>query len=457
MASKFTREFFIGGLLMATLILMASNRILERTVSFGPNEISVAEAADDQFLGGRSQSTGIITDGKFEFHYDVDGEAIDYPFAAVLLNPDEKEFIDLSWVEYFDVRLRSGNPEGENILMYVRCFEPSISNKDDNISRKYNEVLISAKHEMTTVTFEKDDFTVPAWWKRRFDVTGNAVYPSFENFEWFEFSTVGAPGKGFFEIESIQCRGNWFQAADLNKILLWMWMGGALAGILYRMSHLKRKLNEKTASSMQLLQHNNLLKSKSATYRELALRDSLTGLFNRYGMEGKFDEISSGHDFHYTLILFDLDNFKQINDTFGHCYGDRVLFDVARIVKARINSVDAIARWGGDEFLVLLAGRSPQQASEFSEEIRFEVLASDLEYTCSFGISERQPGESFKETLHRADTALYDSKEDGRNAINVYHRRASDLKQPQPKTTGPAPIMPPLSPDQTPGDFSVFE
>lgn len=455
MASKYSREFIIGGLLLATLILTTCNNIVERKVAFTTKEITFVEPSNDQFLGGNSQSAGAIKQGKFEFRYDVDGQGYEYPFASVLLNPDNETLIDLSWAEHFDVRLRSSKPQGEDVWMYVRNYEPTVSNKDDNISRKFNEVLISAEHEMKTFTFDKDDFTVPAWWKTRFNVTGPAVYPSFENVEWFEFSTTGDAGKGFLEIESILCRGSWIQAADLNKILLWLWMGGALAGILYRMSHLKQRLNEKTASAMQLLQHNNLLMSKSATYRELARRDSLTGLFNRYGMEGQFEEMSGKDDFTYSLILFDLDNFKQINDSFGHCYGDRVLFDVARIVKAKINAADAIARWGGDEFLVVLSKRDAKQAAEFAEEVRCSVLASDLQYTCSFGVSENNVDESFKDTLRLADAALYASKDDGRNTINVYqHCQVNDPQlEPQP----PLALMPPLSTDKPTGDFSVFD
>jgi diguanylate cyclase (GGDEF)-like protein len=466
MASKFKRELTVGSLLLATLVLTTFNHCVERTRTYTTREITSIQSIDDRVVGGSSKSYSKIENGRFRFEYHVHAENHPATFASVVLNPDDETLIDLSWVDHFDFKIRSSDPEGQSLFIYLRNFEPTVSEKDDNESRKYNEALLTASGQMETVTINRDEFYVPTWWKQRYNVVEEAVDPAFDQIEWFEFSTHGIVGSGHFDIESITCRGHWMETAQLNRILLWLWLSGTLAGILYRMSNLKRKLNEKTASAMQLLEHNDLLMSKSATYRELAQRDSLTGLLNRYGVEGRFDELSHDSDFRYSVILFDLDEFKQINDNFGHCYGDRVLFDVARIVKAKVGLENISARWGGDEFLLVMIGKNAQQAAQTAESIRLEVLASNLEYTCSFGVSQLRPGDTLEQTLQRADVALYDSKDFGRNAICVEGIDGNQhcIKQPDEmgaeagnsQPTG-LPLITLMPNEAIQGEFTIFE
>ena len=463
---KPTQEFIIGGLLLATLAVILANHFVPRTVAFDRHNIVEFFAADDRHVGGTSEASVEIGDGNFKMNYEVDAVSNPTPYAKVEIRledqNDQNLYRDLSWVDSFNIELRCSKPGGDHFLFTLRNFETEISKADDPLSLKYNESLIFASNEMSVVSVKRNDFLVPSWWKRQYDVKSEDGHTDFENVQWCEFITQGDAGSGALEVKSIKCSGHWINTAALNQTLLWLWMGGTLIGSLYRMFGLTKKLNEKTASAMELLKHNNLLMSESATYHELARRDPLTGLLNRYGMEGRFEQLAAATGgFSYTVILFDLDNFKQINDNHGHCYGDRVLFDVARIVNSKIGKSDIVARWGGDEFLIILVDRKPSEASEFTEEIRQAVRASDLSYTCSFGISKSVADATFEETFRNADTALYESKEDGRDTTNVFKNRkedieaTSDVSSEEEDDSVPIVILPPVEPPLV--GFSIYQ
>ena len=460
---NWTQELIIGGLLLATLAILVANQLIERTVTYDQRSVSEFSCVDDSVEGGHSKTSVDLTDGVFKMAYNVDPDSHANPFAKLKIEhrkrSDEDKYRDLSWVDSFELELRCSKPGGEHFLFIVRNFEAGVTQEKDFTSRKYNVSLINATNEMSVVKVKRDEFVVPTWWKILYEVKPESAYPSFKNTEWLELSTQGDVGSGSLEVKSIKCSGHWLNTETLNQTLLWLWLGGTLVGSLYRMLGLKKKLNEKTASAMELLEHNNLLMSESATYHELARRDPLTGLLNRYGLEGKFEELTAATGgFSYTMILFDLDNFKQINDTHGHCYGDRVLFNIARIANSKIGKSDIVARWGGDEFLIILFDQNLVEAAEFTEEIRQAVLSSDLQYTCSFGISKSEANIAFEETLRNADTALYESKEDGRNTTNVFRSRKQDAEVDSKKMADdnvPVVILPTLEAPAV--DFTIYE
>lgn len=158
--------------------------------------------------------------------------------------------------------------------------------------------------------------------------------------------------------------------------------------------------------------------------REMAHRDKLTGLLNRRAGEAELKRCQSealAEGRKYALILGDVDHFKQINDRFGHPQGDRVLEAVAGVLRDKVRSSDAVIRWGGEEFLIIVQGASLLGGSELAERIRSAVAAcADPEvgaFTMSLGVGEWRPGESEIELLERTDHALYLAKRGGRNRV----------------------------------------
>ena len=158
--------------------------------------------------------------------------------------------------------------------------------------------------------------------------------------------------------------------------------------------------------------------------KALAVTDPLTGLYNRMLLTDTLDgaiAVRQRQGTPATLLLIDIDHFKQINDTRGHDTGDAVLVDVARHLQARVRRVDRVFRIGGEEFLVLLAGTDLEPARLVAESMRAAFAGRDmlpgLAVTVSIGIAALGDGEVWSGWMKRADEALYRAKHEGRNRI----------------------------------------
>ena len=170
------------------------------------------------------------------------------------------------------------------------------------------------------------------------------------------------------------------------------------------------------------------LKEKSNLLEYQASHDPLTGLNNR----NKFKEIYGKEirrGFRYkndlSLIIFDLDFFKNINDTHGHQIGDEVLKDISQVVLGNVREHDIVVRWGGEEFLILLPETSSEGSLNVAEKIRQtiedkEFSSKNLKMTASFGIASLKDGDDENTLLARTDEALYEAKRTGRNKVVVH-------------------------------------
>ncbi|MEM0935530.1 MAG: GGDEF domain-containing protein [Pseudomonadota bacterium] len=156
--------------------------------------------------------------------------------------------------------------------------------------------------------------------------------------------------------------------------------------------------------------------------QRLADRDPLTGLLNRRGLERslaeRHDKAERG-----AVMMMDLDHFKNVNDAFGHDVGDRVLRDLARLLRRQMRRPDLAARFGGEEFVVFLAGLGQDAALRVAERLRMAVedslMVEGRPQTVSIGLALWPPGESFATILKRADMAVYAAKSAGRNRVHL--------------------------------------
>jgi diguanylate cyclase (GGDEF)-like protein len=164
--------------------------------------------------------------------------------------------------------------------------------------------------------------------------------------------------------------------------------------------------------------------SSAEHFSKLSITDNLTQLYNRVKLHQDLDSeikrMNRTHS-HLSLIMFDIDHFKKINDTHGHDVGDITLQDLANIVKSSIRETDILARWGGEEFMILLADTSLNSAKDVASKIRANINAYRFEtigsLTCSFGVSEYKYIDTKETLLKRVDQALYSAKENGRDRV----------------------------------------
>jgi diguanylate cyclase (GGDEF)-like protein len=171
----------------------------------------------------------------------------------------------------------------------------------------------------------------------------------------------------------------------------------------------------------------NALLYRAAT--QSALRDPLTGTGNRIAMDQTLEreiDMARRHMQPLSLLMLDIDHFKRINDTHGHGVGDEVLKAVADSIKSQLRNVDMVFRFGGEEFLVLLANTSRDAAAMVGERLRYAAQTQDyfaggtrIELTVSLGCATLLPGESAESLVRRADSALYVAKREGRNRLTM--------------------------------------
>lgn len=174
-------------------------------------------------------------------------------------------------------------------------------------------------------------------------------------------------------------------------------------------------------------QYQNMMRELNAALKSASIHDELTGLANRRALMEVLKEETeraSRHGRRFVLVMLDLDHFKQINDQYGHDVGDRALVGVSGLLHGCLRQYDACGRWGGDEFLLLLPESGVDEAQSMLERFVNQVRAlrvpttdGQIGLTVSVGMAQYQAGETFNETLTRADQALYRAKQLGRDCV----------------------------------------
>ncbi len=160
-----------------------------------------------------------------------------------------------------------------------------------------------------------------------------------------------------------------------------------------------------------------------------ARSDPLTGLMNRRAMMERFEYQLSHYQRNripFAVLMGDIDHFKHINDTYGHAEGDRVLVSIAKSIKENLRSQDLLARWGGEEFLILLPDTDLEGGITVAEKIRLQIAQSGfrrekkgLALTISFGVACYKTDQSIDDCVKAADAALYRAKQAGRNRVEI--------------------------------------
>ncbi len=216
----------------------------------------------------------------------------------------------------------------------------------------------------------------------------------------------------------------------------------------YRDANVLRLANEHLSREIEARQR------LEAELRELAHRDHLTGISNRrhfFDMAEHSFARARAADIPMSLLIVDIDYFKQINDTYGHMHGDEVLKVLVDVCRSALGEVEMLARLGGEEFVVLLPNSDLAAASELAERLRAHVQNTPvrlrdatLYFTISLGVAQWQPGETLPVLMRRADEALYAAKYNGRNRCELADEQARwgtlESRRPADENSLPDPI-----------------
>jgi diguanylate cyclase (GGDEF)-like protein len=183
--------------------------------------------------------------------------------------------------------------------------------------------------------------------------------------------------------------------------------------------------------------------------KSMAIRDALTGLYNYgYFKEALHYEVEKSRRYKtpLSLLFLDVDDFKRVNDTLGHLKGDKIMRQVAAILKQETRQADLLCRYGGDEFVMLLSQTPPDQAMVLAERLRHQIVQSSmnrlehrLQITASIGVAGLGPGMSSEDLIKEADAAHYRAKQAGKNQVagpepsSLPEQNAGSPRGPQPR------------------------
>jgi diguanylate cyclase (GGDEF)-like protein len=168
------------------------------------------------------------------------------------------------------------------------------------------------------------------------------------------------------------------------------------------------------------------LEAANREITKLSLTDRLTQLPNRARIDQALNdnmELATRYGNGFSVVLMDVDHFKQVNDTYGHLAGDVVLSKIAQVLAHQTRSTDIAGRWGGEEFLVVAPQTSLDKAAKLAEKLRSSIASIDFTITgrktISLGVAAYSPGDDVKKLLARADAALYRAKGSGRDRVEL--------------------------------------
>lgn len=184
------------------------------------------------------------------------------------------------------------------------------------------------------------------------------------------------------------------------------------------MEIIKHRGSELSKMNAELMQRTNLLE-------ERASRDFLTKLYNRRKFDSllqyEIEQVKRYDHGNLSMVILDIDNFKSINDTYGHDVGDEILKEIGAILKKFSRSSDVVSRWGGEEFALTLSHTGIEAALFVAEKLRATIerylFTNKLNITCSFGISQFRTTDEAHDLFKRADEALYEAKHTGKNKV----------------------------------------
>ncbi len=168
-----------------------------------------------------------------------------------------------------------------------------------------------------------------------------------------------------------------------------------------------------------------------AQLMKLSYTDQLTRASSRNRLFSEFarwQKICLGRQRPLSLSLFDIDRFKSVNDQFGHSIADRVLAELADVIRAHLRSSDLLVRWGGDEFVILFPETDRNKAAGILNRVRYAIekkrFAGKIHITCSFGLAEMEEGSTLDSMVQKADDLMYSAKKQGGNRVEIREEKA---------------------------------
>lgn len=312
------------------------------------------------------------------------------------------------------------------IHLSLQNHEPALDLADANRQLRPQSVGISTSELDKPTYISLKEFKASDWWVNQFALHRTEAGTQFDSIRAVivELKEQPANTKHYMEVRSIRFVGEWISKENFYLAIIIAFTALLSLEGTSRIVTLYKNHRAAQKSLDALNEYNQQLRS-------VAFKDELTQLLNRRAIhEIVRKSLDLKNEKGLAILIIDIDHFKKFNDTYGHALGDKVLVNVAQSLQQASRDYDQIARWGGEEFVIVTRENEPDKLLAYAEKLR-ETVASTPTFeensstpifvTISVGITQSSIKESFDVALERADKALYRSKENGRNCCTVYN------------------------------------
>lgn len=424
---KWRFELTLICLMVLTLIaLLLPKKLFQHSLVIEPEQYQFVYTNDDRSNGG--DSIARILDKKgYKWECDLI-KSYSHPFCGfeIVLGEDRTNGINLSKYSSLKLWIRYEGPT-DNVRLNLRSINPAYFSKENPSSTKFNQLEFNKRLlNEEPLEFSIENFSVAEWWINQNKIPPNLSHVELENVIVFEVSTGNYSSIGLhsFELSRVEFTGYYFSTEDWYLAIIIFWLIIILGYILYRSFQLSNQLKEQILRENELIEINHILDSRSRQLDIKSKTDHLTGVFNRQGLEDALQVALNERRENQkplSLIMFDLDHFKLINDNHGHLVGDEVLTQVADLVQKHVRKNDVFARWGGEEFVLVCKDSTAKEAEFLAEKLRELISLHEfphgLKVTASFGVADIKPEQTLDTLFRNADLALYRAKNGGRNRV----------------------------------------
>ncbi|WP_185236328.1 GGDEF domain-containing protein [Teredinibacter franksiae] len=414
---------------VSVLLILGYPLIPERKLSLFPSAIDLY-TDNDSAIGGNSQAGFIAADySQWSCTLRPGLEPPNFPSCRIgfTLTEEPEDWTqgrDLSSYDRIRFHYDYEGP-AKFLRVHFRNFDKQLSNAENYNSAKFIHITLRDPGPHINETYLLAEFRLADWWIQQFSIPTQQAKISFERVTSLEID-FGEPvpfGDHKIRLYNIELIGKFISKDRWYLLILSAWMLTIVSGILLHLRNLRTQSIEQQNQLKEMNAYANELNQQSNEYRNQAIYDTLTGVLNRAGamqiIESSFNWRKN--DDKLALLIIDADLFKQVNDTYGHGIGDIALRQVGQMLLLNTRTRDTVARWGGEEFMILCP-LTPREASmclaeklrAAAEKLSFDNLP-DFTLTISIGLTIVSRNESFDDAFSRADKALYEAKNGGRN------------------------------------------
>jgi len=405
------KEFtFISCMFLLTVIVCIAQFMgFEKSIIIDLTDSTKISTRDDRVSKGASISSYQMTPQGVDFTCQIIQSEFRWPYCELKFNLSTNSNgkllgIDLSSFERIGLWIDHDHENQPGTRIELHNFNSAYSTESNNDSFKYNSIEFSEKKVPSPTWIDLHRFYVPTWWNARHDLAVGGT--DFSNIRTMSVTTAGDIDEGVYKltVKRIEFRGKYIENDTLFFLLLIVW--SSIAGFFIR---------ELSVSKDKVISVNK----QKVKWQEAAFTDTLTGVNNRESSRKIFDDLLIKNNA-LSLLFIDIDFFKKINDSYGHNVGDEILVQFSKIIQATADESNILIRWGGEEFLLLCPDYDLVQATLVAEKIRLTIEQSlwveNIKLTASFGVAQKHQL-SISELINKADEALYQAKENGRNQV----------------------------------------